>query len=213
MNKLNNTENPGFWDYMIPGGLLLISYIFIYSLPQELTLKGWIVFGLSVFLFCVGYFGFLTTLPEPKTLTGAIIRRLVLVTVAILMFLIGLYYVYIDNGSEKSLAIAVLFLIEGIVMSGFGDNNNSGILLQNKLMNYVYLALIAGMAIAGCWFFYLECFSEAVDSKGRVEVATMLWIAAGALWKSRNSFMDSDREAVSKTNRKQDRKTNNPVEP
>lgn len=188
MSNQNDTKNPDFWDYMIPGGLLLVSYMLIFYLPQELTLKGWIAFGLSVFLFCIGYFGFLDTLPEPGTPTGALIKKLVLVTVATAMFCVGIYYVYMDNGSEKSLAIATLFLIESLVMCGIGSGGNCTGLPQQKLLRNFCIALAAGMAIAGCWFFYREIISETAESRGRIEAATMLWISAAALWYSREDL-------------------------
>ena len=185
MNKQTNKENSSFWDYMIPGGLLFLSYMLMYYLPQEMDLKAWVLFGISVFLFCIGYFRLLQALPESKTTTEAIARKLIILIIAISVFFAGLYYIYVDNGSEKSIVIATVFLIEGLAMSSFGDDGNERSLLSNDIMKRVYLALIAALAIAGVWFCYQDIIAETASGKGRVETATMLWIAAGVLWYTR----------------------------
>ena len=221
MNRINNTKDPGFWDYMIPGGLLFLSYMVLFYLPQELTLKGWIVFGISVFLFCVGYFGVLQTLPEPESPTQAIVRQIIRITVGVAMFIGGVYYIYIDSGSDKSMAVAVLLLIEAIVMCGFGSESKGVSPLRSQIMKHVYMVLIVVMAMAGCWFFYQELVSDAADGKGRVETATILWVAAGALWHSRRDLTESEkyesfrknREKNKKRNDKRNEKSNNQVKP
>lgn len=186
MDKHNNVKEQGIIDYLIPGGLLALSYIILFYLPYELTMKGWIVFGVSAFLFCLGYFGLLQTVPAPKSVTDAMERKLIMTTLAIVIFAFGLYYVYADNGSEKSMAIAVLFLIECIVMCGFGSGDKGDDLLSPKMLKSLNHVLIAVMIIAGIWFFAQEIIGEAEGSKGYVEVATMLWVGAGALWYSRH---------------------------
>ena len=190
MDKQNDIKKPGFFDYLKPFGLLTLSYVFLFSLPYELTTKGWIVFGISAFLFCLGYFELIQTIPKPKSTTGAMVRKLVMVTIAVAMFAFGLYYVFTDNGREKSMAVAVLLLIEFIVICGFGSSDKGDDLLSPKMLKFFNLALIAVMAIAGIWFFAQEIIGEAEGSSGRVEVATILLIAAVALWCSRQDSND-----------------------
>ena len=184
MDKQNDIKMTGFFDYLKPLGLLTLSYVLLFYLPYELTIKGWIVFGVSVFLFCLGYFGLIQTIPEPKSAAGTMVRKVIMTTLAVAMFAFGLYYVYMDNGSEKSVAIAILLLIECIVMWGFGSSDKGGDLLSPEMIKYFYPALMAVMILAGIWFFAQEIIDESEGSSGRVEVATILWVAAGTLWYS-----------------------------
>jgi hypothetical protein len=186
MDKQNDIKKPGFFDYLMPLGLLTLSYVLLCYLPCELTIKGWIVFGVSAFLFCLGYFGLIQIIPEPKSATGAVVRKLIMTTLAVAMFAFGLYYVYRDHGSEKSVVIAILLLIQCVVMCGFGSSDKCDELLSPKLMKFLNYVLMAAMIVAGIWFFAQEIIDEAGGSSGRVEVAAILWGAAGTLWYSRH---------------------------
>lgn len=185
MDKQNNIKTPGFWDCLMPGGALLLSYMLLYYLPEEFEWKGWVIIGISAFLFCIGYFGLISSLSEPGTPAGALARRLVLVTSGVAIFAGGIYYVYSSDGSEKSIAIATLALIEGLVICGLGGSEDSNDAPQNSILRKYYLLIIAGLAAAGCWFCYQEFVSEAAESRGYIEAATMLWITAGTLWVSK----------------------------
>ncbi len=127
----------------------------------------------------------LSSLPEPETPAEALARRLALVTSGVALFLGGIYYVYSSDGSEKSIAIATLALIESLVICGLGGSEDSNNPSQNSILRKYYLLLIVGLAAAGCWFCYREFVSEAAESRGYIEAATMLWITAGTLWVSR----------------------------
>ena len=185
MDKQNNIKTPGFWDCLIPGGTLLLSYMLLFYLPEEFGWKGWLIIGISAFLFCIGYYGLLRSLPEPEAPSGALARRLALVTFGVAIFLGGIYYVYSSDGSEKSIAIATLALIESLVICGLGGSEGSNNPSQNSILRKYYLLIIAVLAAAGCWFCYREFVSEAAESRGYIEAATMLWITAGTLWVSR----------------------------
>ena len=187
MDKQNNIKTPGFWDCLMPGGVLLLSYMLLFYLPEEFGWKGWLIIGISAFLFCIGYFGLLSSLPEPGTPAGALARRLALVTFGVALFAGGIYYVYSSDGSEKSIAIATLALIESLVICGLGGSEDSNNPSQNSILRKYYLLLIVGLAAAGCWFCYREFVSEEAGSRGYIEAATMLWITAGTLWVSRKS--------------------------
>ena len=181
MDTHSNKNGLAYLDYLLPGGMLVLSYLLLYYLPQDESWKFWIVFGLSVLVFCVGYFGFLRALPEPETQTGSVIRNVILTILGTGMFLFGLHYVYIDNGSSRSLAAATLLLIESMVMCGAVSSGDQGI---GKLQGVLFKVLIVGMTLAGIWFFVQEIISETETGYGRIEVATMLWIAAAAWWYS-----------------------------
>lgn len=111
----------------------------------------------------------------------------------------GLHYVYIDNGSIKSLAAVTLLLIESMVMCGAVSSSDTG---TGQLPRALFWVLIVGMAVAGVCFFVQEITAETQDSYGRVEVATMLWIAAGAWWYSMPVDLDSTTNIRRKKNKK-----------
>ena len=180
MDKQSNKNELGYWNYLLPGGMLVLSYLLLYFLPQDESWKFWIVFVVSVVVFCVGYFGFLGTLPEPETQTGSVIRNVILTVLGMGLFLFGLHYVYIDNGSTRSLAAATLLLIESMVMCG-AVSGDQGI---GKMQGVFFKALIVGMTLAGIWLFAQEIISETETGYGRIETATMLWVAAAAWWYS-----------------------------
>ena len=61
----------------------------------------------------------------------------------------------------------------------------------SQLPRTLFWVIIIGMAAAGIWFFVQEIISEAQESYGRIEVATLLWIAAAAWWQSMPVVEDS----------------------
>ena len=188
MDQHNNKNNLVIWEYLIPGGLLFLSYWLLNFLPQYESWKFWVVFVISVFLFCVGYFVLLESLPQEKSQTGLVTRNLILMVFGMGMFFFGLYYVYIDNGGTRSLAAATLLLIESLVMCGAVG---SSVTETSQLPRTLFWVIIIGMAVAGIWFFVQEITSETQESYGRIEVATLLWIAAAAWWQSLPVVEDS----------------------
>lgn len=203
MDQQNNKANLVIWDYLIPGGLLFLSYWMLFFLPQHESWKFWIAFAVSVFMFCVGYFRLLEMMPETTTQTGSAIRSLILMLLGMGMFLFSLRYVYIDNGSMKSLAAATLLMIESMVICGAVS---SGDTQTSQLPRAFFWVIVVGMAAAGLWFFVQEIISETQDSYGRVEVATMLWIAAGSWWYSMPVAVDSKNNSISKIRKKKNKK-------
>ena len=171
-----------FWDYMIPAGFLILSCMLSFLLPDELGFKGWIVFGIAVVMFCIGFFSLLQKLPEPETPGDLTVRKLVLIAIGVLLFLFSLYYVYTERGSEKSLAVAILSMIESMIMCTYYGNHPGDGLLSPKTSRTVYLVLMIGLACIGTWCCILDFFSE---PHGLAEAGTLLWIAAIWFWHNR----------------------------
>ena len=92
-----------------------------------------------------------------------------------------------------------MLLIESMVMCGAVSSSNTG---TGQLPRALFWVLIVGMAVAGVWFFVQEITAETQDGYGRVEVATMLWIAAGAWWYS----MPVDLHSTTNIRRKKNKK-------
>ena len=51
-----------------------------------------------------------------KILQSSVFRAICAIAIGVLLFLFSLYYVYTERGSEKSLAVAILSMIESMVM-------------------------------------------------------------------------------------------------
>lgn len=181
MDKKTNKDNFEFWDILLPGGLLFLSYLVLFLLPQQESWKFWIAFAVSAFLFCIGYFPLIALLPEPESKTGSVIKSLLLMALGMGAFFFCLYYVYIENGSSRSLAAATLLLIESIVMCSLAGG---GPVDTSRLPKILFWVIIIGMAAVGCWFIVREFTCEAQEGYGGVEVAGMLWIAALSWWMS-----------------------------
>jgi hypothetical protein len=79
---------------------------------------------------------------------------------------------------------------------------SSGDTQTSQLPRALFWVIIVGMAVAGLWFFVQEITGETQDSYGRVEVATMLWIAAGAWWYSMPVALDSKNNNIRKKKNK-----------
>lgn len=197
MEKRNTEETSGFRDYLMPCGALILSYMLLFYLPEAFSWKSWIIFGTSVFMFCIGYFNLMKALPKPKSSAGAIARQLVLSTTGVSLFIGGIYCVYSDGGSEKSMAIAILCLIEGMVMCGLSGTEDKSDPSQNAIRRKFYRVLIVFMIVGGCWLFYQEIVREEAAGRGYIETATMLWIAAASLWHSQGSPVDAGEDTGS----------------
>lgn len=95
---------------------LAASYGLLFLLPTKVNLLFWILFGLSAFLFCIGFFrmGFVPDSAKPKksvTISGCL-----LVLWGIILNSTGIIAIWKSHGSERSVAAAILLLIEAIVM-------------------------------------------------------------------------------------------------
>ena len=173
-----------FWNLAIPGGLLFVSYLLLYFLPENETWHFWVLFITSVFLFCVGYFRLLAALPEPKDKRREVLLHRIMYVVAVVLLIFGLYFVYTDIGSDRSLAICTLLLIEGLVVFIGNMPGEAGMTLaEMKKRNRIVLAVTVFMAGIGFWLFCKEIAGDAADNVGRIETATMLWIAALAIYR------------------------------
>jgi hypothetical protein len=182
MAEENSKKGPDFWSLLIACGILVVSYLVLYYLPQDTTWKFWAIFVASIFLFCIGYFGLIDVFPNSKNGSSSTLFRCITSAFAAGMFAVGLYYVYIANGSYPSLAVCTLLLIEGVTIfsSAFSETGMTQAEAENR--NMCILAVVVLMALLGFVFFFKEILSETTDNVGRIETATMLWIGAAAVY-------------------------------
>ena len=184
MDVQNSKKGVEFWNLAIPGGLLFVSYLLLYYLPEVATWHFWVLFIVSTFLFCVGYFRLMEALSEPKDKPRTVLLHCITSVAAVLLFLFGLYFVYTDIGSERSLAVCTLLLIEGLAVITTNTPSEAGMSLADmKKRNWIVLAITILMSAVGFWLFCKEIASDTADNVGRIETATMLWIAALTIYK------------------------------
>ena len=95
---------------------LAASYGLLFLAPDNMNILFWVLFALSAFLFCIGFFRLGFIIDPPKTKKGMLISGSLLVLFGIFLNIVGISKIYASHGSESSISVAVLLLIEAIVM-------------------------------------------------------------------------------------------------
>ena len=95
---------------------LAASYGLLFLLPQKANILFWIFFGLAAFLFCIGFFRIGFVLDSAKSKKAVTISGCLLVLCGIILNSAGIIAIWKSHGSERSVAAAILLLIEAIVM-------------------------------------------------------------------------------------------------
>ena len=95
---------------------LAVSYGLLFLLPQKVNILFWILFGLAAFLFCIGFFRMGFALDSAKSKKAVTISGCLLVLCGIILNSAGIIAIWKAHGSERSIAAAILLLIEAIVM-------------------------------------------------------------------------------------------------
>lgn len=95
---------------------LAASYGLLFLLPQKADILFWIFFGLAAFLFCIGFFRIGFVLDSAKSKKAVTISGCLLVLCGIILNSAGIIAIWKSHGSERSVAAAILLLIEAIVM-------------------------------------------------------------------------------------------------
>ena len=95
---------------------LAASYGLLFLLPQKVNILFWILFGLAAFLFCIGFFRIGFVLDSAKSKKAVTISGCLLVLCGIILNSTGIIAIWKSHGSERSIAAAILLLIEAIVM-------------------------------------------------------------------------------------------------
>ena len=95
---------------------LAASYGLLFLLPQNIGLLFYIVFGVSAFLFCIGFFRLGLSLDAPSSSKGELFAGLFYIVFGVLINATGLYVINQDQGSGRSIMIATMLLIEALVL-------------------------------------------------------------------------------------------------
>ena len=157
-------------------GCLALSYGILFFLPGETGFLFWLLFGVSAFLFCIGFFRIGFTFEEPAGRKGIILSGILFVLAGAVMNFTGLYAVYTGRGSGKSIAVATLLLIEALVLYAMAGSKAEAPGTK-WTVSFVFRAAAVLMAAAGIVFMIRDHFEES-----SVFLAVMLIIEAICFW-------------------------------
>ena len=101
----------------------------------------------------------------------------------------GFNYVSLADRSERSMAAAVLLMIEAPVIFSQTDDRITDAPLARRLM----LLLAVAAAGLGVWLFFQYVLRE--NGRGQVETATLLWIGSVLLFHAGSSGGGTDSES------------------
>lgn len=95
---------------------LLASYALIFMLPQRMRILFWIIFGISAFLFCIGFFRMGAVIDRCKSKKVKRLSGILLIASGIVLNCSGVFTIWKNQSIERGICIATLLLIEAIIM-------------------------------------------------------------------------------------------------
>ena len=95
---------------------LLASYALIFMLPQRMSILFWIIFGISAFLFCIGFFRMGAVIDRYKSKKVERLSGILIIASGIVLNCCGVFAIWKTQSIERGICIATLLLIEAIVM-------------------------------------------------------------------------------------------------
>ena len=156
---------------------LAASYGLLFLLPQKVGFFFYLIFGISAFLFCIGFFRLGFIFDAPADARGTIITSLFMTLYGIAANLAGLYVICRDQGSGRSIMIATLLLIEALVMFSIAENG-----AKEAKTKWIISVLFRIAAVLGILFGVAFAIWKSL-SMPSVMVGTMLLIEGICLWK------------------------------
>ena len=148
----------------------------LFLLPYKIDFIFYLLFGISAFLFCIGFFrmGFLIKIPAESK--GMLLTGLVFTVLGTMVNMIGLYVIYQDNGSGRSITIATLFVIEALLFFSIAGSRAEKPKTQWKISMVLRISAVL-MVILVVAFIIINHLSMT-----SVILGTMLVIEAICLW-------------------------------
>ncbi len=156
---------------------LAASYGILFLLPQKVGWLFYLIFGVSAFLFCIGFFRLGLSFDAPSDLKGERIAVSSQAVTGVLLNAAGIYLIARDQGSGRSIMIATLLLIEALVlysMAGSGVKTPGYQILSAA----VFRAAAVLLVISGAVYAVVKHLDEAA-----VIIAALLLIESICLWK------------------------------
>jgi len=127
---------------------LLASYGLIFMLPKTMNILFWSVFGISAFLFCVGFFRMGAVINRCKAKKVKRYSNILLIASGIVLNCSGVFAIWKTQGIERGICIATLLLIEAIVMYSAAASRAVTLRFQ-WLISLIFRAAAVPMTLGG----------------------------------------------------------------
>lgn len=144
---------------------LAASYGLLFLLPQNANILFWAVFALAAFLFCIGFFRMGFMLDSIKSQKAIVVSGSLLVLCGIVLNSAGIIAILKTQGSERSVAAAILLLIEAIVMYSITASHAESPRSQ-WIMSLVFRVAAVLMIISAAVCMIADAFSGASIAAG-----------------------------------------------
>ena len=177
MNDNGQKNSSAVFEKIFDAACLAASYIILLLLPQKINFLFYLIFGAAAFLFCIGFFrlGFLFDKPAgPK---GTLLSGLLFAAYGAVINISGLYGIWHDQGSGRSIIIATLLLIEALVLFAMAGSSFKAAVTQ-RMIGILFRIAAVLIILFGVVSAVRNRFSEP-----SVIAGTMLLIEGICLWK------------------------------
>ena len=144
---------------------LAASYGLLFLLPQKANILFWAVFALAAFLFCIGFFRMGFMLDSIKSKKAIVVSGSLLVLCGIILNSAGIIAIRKTEGSEQSVAAAILLLIEAIVMYSITASHAESPRSQ-WIMSLVFRVAAVLLIIGAAVYMIADAFSGAAIAAG-----------------------------------------------
>ena len=155
---------------------LIASYVILFLLPDEINVFFYLVFGVSAFLFCIGFFRLGFTFSTPAGRKGTVLSGALFTLTGLVINCAGLCGIYMNRGSGRSIMIATLLMIEALVLFDTASSKAEAPGTRWKL-SMLFRAAAVVMAVFGIALMVKNDFIEA-----SVMAGVMLVIEAICFW-------------------------------
>ena len=177
MDEYKEDNNPVILEQVFNFICLVASYGVLFLLPQKIGILFYLIFGISAFLFCIGFFRLGLSFDAPADAKSAHFISLIYVVFGVLINTAGLYGIYKDHGSGRSIMIAILLLIEALLLYAIAANASS--VPESQRITAIVLRIAAVAAILfGIAFIVQNHFSES-----SVMIGMILLLECICLWR------------------------------
>ena len=176
MDDNREKKNPVTIEQIFDICCLAASYGILLLLPQKISLLFYLIFGVSAFLFCIGFFRLGFTFDAPAGSKQELFVGFFYAVSGMLINAAGIYGINQDQGSGRSIMIATLLLIEALVLFAMAG---SGFKTPGAQRRSAIAFRIAGVSIVviGAAFTIWKHFNTASMAS-----AAMLLIEGICLW-------------------------------
>ena len=167
---------------------LIASYLVLLLLPNELDVLSYMILGVSIFLFIVGYYRLNNLFCELTRLIGYAAADSISVAVGLVGMIIGTTYLYHRSMDGKSMVIFFLLMMEGLVIMGTSAGEDFSLRVDRTLA-----VIVRTVAII---LFISAAIYVSADIVSKVGIFVLVGIESTLLWIMGSSM--THRERISK---------------